>query len=176
MCAAQKEAEQEKEVAAVPKHKDDHDIDMPEMDENILPPPPLPALLNPFERVTARPNVAPVTFKKHTSEKLSSARTFSIASLQQYTNSFSQENLLGGGMLGTVYRAELPDGKVRLFWFKLEWIAKTTLTVGFSCQMGPVTLFIYLFLLFRKICVQLYYLHIFYLVRYLYCIAKFCSL
>ncbi|PPD85727.1 hypothetical protein GOBAR_DD17332 [Gossypium barbadense] len=40
------------------------------------------------------------------------ARSFTIAALQQYTNSFSQENLLGGGMLGSVYRAELPDGKL----------------------------------------------------------------
>ncbi|KDP24176.1 hypothetical protein JCGZ_25833 [Jatropha curcas] len=43
---------------------------------------------------------------------LISARSFTIASLQQYTNSFSQENLIGGGMLGNVYRAELPDGKL----------------------------------------------------------------
>jgi len=40
------------------------------------------------------------------------AKFFAIASLQQYTNSFSQENLIGGGMLGNVYRAELPNGKV----------------------------------------------------------------
>ncbi|OVA13920.1 Protein kinase domain [Macleaya cordata] len=39
-------------------------------------------------------------------------RSFTVASLQQYTNSFSQENLIGGGMLGSVYRAELPDGKM----------------------------------------------------------------
>ncbi|GMI77593.1 STRUBBELIG-receptor family 3 [Hibiscus trionum] len=37
---------------------------------------------------------------------------FSIASLQQYTNSFSEENFIGEGMLGGVYRAELPDGKL----------------------------------------------------------------
>nr|GEY79069.1 leucine-rich repeat protein kinase family protein [Tanacetum cinerariifolium] len=36
---------------------------------------------------------------------------FSIASLQEYTDSFSQENLVGSGMLATVYRAELPNGK-----------------------------------------------------------------
>ncbi|KAK6142548.1 hypothetical protein DH2020_022896 [Rehmannia glutinosa] len=40
-----------------------------------------------------------------------SVKVYSIASLQQYTNSFSQENLVGGGMLGNVYRAELPDGR-----------------------------------------------------------------
>ncbi|KAK4786668.1 hypothetical protein SAY86_010501 [Trapa natans] len=40
-----------------------------------------------------------------------SARPFSIASLQLFTNSFSQENFIGSGMLGSVYRAELSDGK-----------------------------------------------------------------
>jgi serine/threonine protein kinase len=39
-------------------------------------------------------------------------KSFTIASLQQYTNSFSQENLIGGGTLGSVYRAQLPDGKL----------------------------------------------------------------
>lgn len=112
LCAVQKDAEPKKEVAAVPRHKEEHEIDMPVSDEYILPPPPLPPLNNPFEKVIIRPNVPPVRSRKQSMEKLSSVRTFSIASLQQYTNSFSQENLLGGGMLGTVYRAELPDGKV----------------------------------------------------------------
>ncbi|GAB4825001.1 hypothetical protein Ancab_007874 [Ancistrocladus abbreviatus] len=43
---------------------------------------------------------------------LTSVRSFTIASLQQYTSSFSQDNLIGSGMLGSVYRAELPDGKL----------------------------------------------------------------
>ncbi|GAB4831274.1 hypothetical protein Ancab_005287 [Ancistrocladus abbreviatus] len=42
----------------------------------------------------------------------SSAKAFTVALLQQYTNSFSQENHIGEGILGTVYRAELPDGKL----------------------------------------------------------------
>ncbi|OMO88987.1 hypothetical protein CCACVL1_08072 [Corchorus capsularis] len=32
--------------------------------------------------------------------------------LNYFLRSFSQENLIGGGMLGSVYRAELPDGKL----------------------------------------------------------------
>ncbi|KAL2483255.1 Protein STRUBBELIG-RECEPTOR FAMILY 3 [Forsythia ovata] len=41
-----------------------------------------------------------------------SVKAYTIASLQQYTNSFSQENLIGGGMLGNVYKAQLPDGRL----------------------------------------------------------------
>lgn len=44
-----------------------------------------------------------------------SIKVYTVASLQQYTNSFSQENYIGEGMLGPVYRAELPDGKVIFF-------------------------------------------------------------
>ena len=41
-----------------------------------------------------------------------SVTSFSVGSLQQYTNSFSQENILRDSMLGRVYYAKLPDGKV----------------------------------------------------------------
>jgi len=44
-----------------------------------------------------------------------SIKVYTVASLQQYTNSFSLENYIGEGMLGPVYRAELPDGKVMFF-------------------------------------------------------------
>lgn len=40
-----------------------------------------------------------------------SVTSFSVGSLQQYTNSFSQENILRDSMLGRVYYAKLPDGK-----------------------------------------------------------------
>ncbi|EEF44487.1 lrr receptor-linked protein kinase, putative [Ricinus communis] len=59
----------------------------------------------PTEASTAKPPIK-------AQNPLTSARSFTIASLQQYTNSFSQENLIGGGMLGNVYRAELPNGKL----------------------------------------------------------------
>ncbi|KAJ6297480.1 hypothetical protein OIU78_023099 [Salix suchowensis] len=49
---------------------------------------------------------------RKTQTPLTSAKSFTIASLQQYTNSFSQENFIGGGMLGSVYRAQLPNGKL----------------------------------------------------------------
>ncbi|KAL9278673.1 putative protein STRUBBELIG-RECEPTOR FAMILY 2, protein kinase RLK-Pelle-LRR-V family [Arabidopsis thaliana] len=39
------------------------------------------------------------------------AKLFSAAELQLATNCFSEENLLGEGPLGSVYRAKLPDGQ-----------------------------------------------------------------
>jgi len=41
-----------------------------------------------------------------------SATAFSVADLQEATNSFSQGNLLGEGSLGCVYRAEFPNGQL----------------------------------------------------------------
>uniref|UniRef100_A0A1D1XYD9 Protein STRUBBELIG-RECEPTOR FAMILY 3 n=2 Tax=Anthurium amnicola TaxID=1678845 RepID=A0A1D1XYD9_9ARAE len=38
--------------------------------------------------------------------------SFSVGSLQQYTNSFSEENVIRDGRLGRVYQAKLPDGKL----------------------------------------------------------------
>ncbi|XAR53810.1 Non-specific serine/threonine protein kinase [Bertholletia excelsa] len=40
------------------------------------------------------------------------AATYTVASLQTATNSFNQENLIGEGSLGRVYRGELPNGKI----------------------------------------------------------------
>ncbi|KAL0555183.1 hypothetical protein IC582_009122 [Cucumis melo] len=39
-------------------------------------------------------------------------KVYALAELQSATNNFSQENLLGEGSLGAVYRAEFPDGQV----------------------------------------------------------------
>ncbi|KAK1268036.1 Protein STRUBBELIG-RECEPTOR FAMILY 8 [Acorus gramineus] len=40
------------------------------------------------------------------------ATSYTVASLQTVTNSFSQECLVGEGSLGRVYRAEFPNGKI----------------------------------------------------------------
>lgn len=40
------------------------------------------------------------------------ASSYTVATLQTATNSFSQENLVGEGSLGRVYRAEFPSGKI----------------------------------------------------------------
>lgn len=59
------------------------------------------------------------------------ATSYTVAALQTATNSFTQENLIGEGSLGRVYRAEFPNGKVIscsqeilifLFQYKLSFI------------------------------------------------------
>lgn len=40
------------------------------------------------------------------------ATSYTVATLQTVTNSFGQENIVGEGSLGRVYRAEFPNGKV----------------------------------------------------------------
>lgn len=91
----------------------DNEIDMTDTDDDVLPPPPPPP---PFPIDTAVnpvvPTIVSTSGRPMRSQNLNSVRVFTVASLQQYTNSFSQENFLGEGMLGSVYKAELPDGKV----------------------------------------------------------------
>lgn len=96
-------------------YKRDHEIDMTDMDEEILPPPPPPFPVH-------KAIVNPVSTSRHPVKSVNSnsAKVFTVATLQQYTNSFSQENYIGAGMLGSVYRAELPDRKVYLFYFFLN--------------------------------------------------------
>ncbi|OIW06036.1 hypothetical protein TanjilG_11723 [Lupinus angustifolius] len=108
-------------TAAIPKPRD-HEIDMSPLEVYSMPPPPPPppppsTSPPPTERVIVEPTTfrrgANVNPPRKSSDPISTfAKSFTIASLQQYTNSFSQENLIGGGMLGSVYRAELPDGKL----------------------------------------------------------------
>lgn len=82
--------------------------------------PPLPPpLLPPVEEVSVSSIMpADVTGGDHSSRSLDlcslNVSAFTIASLQQYTNSFAEENFIGEGLLGGVYRAELPDGKVNM--------------------------------------------------------------
>ncbi|GAB2274819.1 hypothetical protein Dimus_009593 [Dionaea muscipula] len=96
-----------------PLWKQDSDISVSGINFMVPPPPPPPPLA---EKVILKP----VSLSENTATKSStrspcpstSARSFTIALLQQYTNSFSQDNLIASGMLGSVYRAELPDGKL----------------------------------------------------------------
>ena len=88
------------------------EIDMTDTDDDILPPPPPPF---PIDKVTVKPAVpvvATTSGRPLTSQCSNPLTTFTVASLQQLTNSFSRENFLGAGMLGSVYMAELPNGEV----------------------------------------------------------------
>ncbi|KAL8126758.1 hypothetical protein AgCh_013879 [Apium graveolens] len=113
-------------MSAAPK-AEAHEIDMAGLDyDSMLPPPPPPPpspppFLSPpapppvpFEDVIVNPIVPTESIPINPSRPLppTTVRSYSIASLQQYTNSFSQDNLIGGGMLGNVYTAKLPNGKL----------------------------------------------------------------
>ncbi|XP_047262919.1 protein STRUBBELIG-RECEPTOR FAMILY 3 isoform X3 [Capsicum annuum] len=100
------EAVQQKDMKST---TDDDQSEMESVVSDILPPPPPPFLQSlSAERMVVNPVLPPITSVKHAMKNINSAEFFTIASLQQYTNSFSQDNLIGGGMLGTVYRAEYP--------------------------------------------------------------------
>ncbi|KAK9284261.1 hypothetical protein L1049_023431 [Liquidambar formosana] len=114
-------------VGTIPK-QEDHGIDLSGIDMILLPPPPPPPPSTPpppspppppppppIEKIIAKPIVPVEATAAKPSAKTPipcAVRSFTIASLQQYTNSFSQDNLIGGGMLGHVYRAQLPNGKL----------------------------------------------------------------
>ncbi|XP_021856913.1 protein STRUBBELIG-RECEPTOR FAMILY 3 isoform X2 [Spinacia oleracea] len=114
----QSEGEIYSQRSTVPLRKLDSDMSFSDIDFMINPPPPPPpppplpfssekVIVKPIPStgyVSAKPSTRPLP--------MTSVKSFTIASLQQYTNSFSQDNLLGSGMLGTVYRAELPNGKL----------------------------------------------------------------
>ncbi|KAJ6796875.1 protein STRUBBELIG-RECEPTOR FAMILY 3-like isoform X1 [Iris pallida] len=88
--------------------KQDNGLEMTE--EFLLPPPPPPV-----EKVIVNPIVPPETTRTSPPVNVNtptSATSYSIASLQQYTNSFGEENLIKDGRLGKLYLAELPDGKL----------------------------------------------------------------
>ncbi|KAK4259949.1 hypothetical protein QN277_006225 [Acacia crassicarpa] len=73
----------------------------------LQPPPSLP--INLGEKDLTKPAIPTKVTERQ--EVTRSLQVYTIASLQQYTNSFSQENHIGEGTLGVLYRAELPDGK-----------------------------------------------------------------
>lgn len=87
----------------------EHIIDMRETDVIIMPPPPV-------EKVIVKPIVTSGNVVGLSPEMMNTPPTpttsYSVAELQQYTNSFSEENLIRDGRLGKVYLAVLPDGKV----------------------------------------------------------------
>ncbi|EPS64024.1 hypothetical protein M569_10757, partial [Genlisea aurea] len=63
-------------------------------------------LSNPLTRKTKQT-------KFSTSNATIGAKAYTVEELREATASFSASNLLGNGSLGSVYRAEFPDGKIR---------------------------------------------------------------
>ncbi|ERN03417.1 protein STRUBBELIG-RECEPTOR FAMILY 3 isoform X1 [Amborella trichopoda] len=89
----------------VQKQGDEHHVNMVATDANLKQPPGENATKMPVKKLTWRP------IQKNPNNSIS-AVPYTIASLQQFTNSFAQENLIGEGSLGRVYRAKLFDGKL----------------------------------------------------------------
>ncbi|CAL0309410.1 unnamed protein product [Lupinus luteus] len=75
-----------------------------------LQPPPNPLPTIPAKKVVFDPAIPSRATK--VDAMTSNTKVYTVAILQQYTNSFSQENFIGKGTLGPVYRAELHDGKL----------------------------------------------------------------
>ncbi|KAI6705046.1 hypothetical protein NL676_008008 [Syzygium grande] len=70
----------------------------------------------PDKKVIVNPVVSaqPTVLRRPSERAVSSPSVpfYSIASLQEFTNSFSPENFVGEGTLGSVYKAMLPDGRL----------------------------------------------------------------
>lgn len=67
------------------------------------------------EKVTVNPSVRTRNGRVPSVGKVdltTTVKSFSIASLQQYTNSFNEENIIRDSRFGKVYLAKLPDGEV----------------------------------------------------------------
>lgn len=109
-------------AAALPKKPDEnrkeHIINLDRTDSELFaaapPPPPPPPPLPPAQKVIINPIVPPE--KRYSppprTSTPNSATPFSVASLQQYTNSFREQNVIRESRLGKVYLAELPEGKL----------------------------------------------------------------
>ncbi|KAK9706660.1 hypothetical protein RND81_07G142800 [Saponaria officinalis] len=109
----QKRVADVKQFASVAATKDAHSIDMTGIEVSSMSTQPVPPPRHySNENITLKPFTPTVPATIPTPSFPSYVKSFTVASLQQYTNSFSQDNLIGDGTLGSVYRAELPDGKV----------------------------------------------------------------
>ncbi|KAK7302727.1 hypothetical protein RJT34_13623 [Clitoria ternatea] len=94
---------------------------------SLQPPPPhsLPTIRG--EKAIINPVITTEVTERHV--MANSIKVYTVAELQLYTNNFSQENSIGEGTLGPVYRAELPDGKL-LAVRKLD----ATASMGQTCE------------------------------------------
>ncbi|KAL5197147.1 hypothetical protein ABZP36_000659 [Zizania latifolia] len=101
---------------AVTTKQKEHVIDMEKTDNFVdepLHPPQFAALRT--EKVVVNPSVCTKKGRVPLVGKLdltTTVKSFPLASLQQYTNSFSEENLIRDSRFGKVYLAEVPDGEL----------------------------------------------------------------
>uniref|UniRef100_M8B787 Protein STRUBBELIG-RECEPTOR FAMILY 3 n=1 Tax=Aegilops tauschii TaxID=37682 RepID=M8B787_AEGTA len=115
-----KKVNQNADIAAIPgvitKKQKEHVIDMEKSDDFVEEPLRLPQSVAPrTEKGTVSPSVRTKKGRVPSLGKIdlrTTVKSFSVASLQQYTNSFSEENLIRDSRFGKVYLAELPDGEI----------------------------------------------------------------
>lgn len=108
--------------AALPKkhaeNRKEHIINLDRSDSELfaVAPPPPPPPPPPAEKVVVQPKPIVPLEKRHSppprTSTPTSATPYSVASLQQYTSNFREENVIRESRLGKVYLAELPEGKV----------------------------------------------------------------
>ncbi|VAH44747.1 unnamed protein product [Triticum turgidum subsp. durum] len=103
-------------AGVITKKQKEHVIDMGKSDDFVEEPLRLPQSVAPrTEKVTVSPSVRTKKGRVPSLGKIdlrTTVKSFSVASLQQYTNSFSEENLIRDSRFGKVYLAELPDGEI----------------------------------------------------------------
>lgn len=109
-------------IPAVPKRetlsdkRNSYAVDMENSTDEfiMLPPPPPPPSTPPPPPPPPPPPVREATNTSTSTSTVpaTSATSFSVASLQQYTRSFNEDNLIRESRLGRVYLAELPDGEL----------------------------------------------------------------
>ncbi|XP_044443559.1 protein STRUBBELIG-RECEPTOR FAMILY 3 [Triticum aestivum] len=109
-------------AAALPKkpaeNRKEHIINLDRTDSELfavapLPPPPPP---HPTEKVVVQPKPIVAPERRHSppprTSTPTSATPYSVASLQQYTSNFREQNVIRESRLGKVFLAELPEGKL----------------------------------------------------------------
>ncbi|CAM0906315.1 unnamed protein product [Alopecurus aequalis] len=100
----------------ITKKQKEHVIDMEKPDDFVEEPLHFPQSVAPrTEKAIVSPSVRTRKGRVPSLGKIdlkTTVKSFSVASLQQYTNSFSEENLIRDSRFGRVYLAELPDGEI----------------------------------------------------------------
>ncbi|XP_047310591.1 protein STRUBBELIG-RECEPTOR FAMILY 3-like [Impatiens glandulifera] len=113
-------------TASISMRKEDHEIDLSSVDSDFLQPPPPPPFFS-LNKPTVNSNSVKPPQNRVMPRAPIPVRIFTVSSLQQYTNSFSEESFIGEGILGVVYRAELPSGEL-LAVKKLDTVISTPLS------------------------------------------------